>query len=169
MSGFDLRFTRRFCMAHRLIGGASTKCATPHGHNEHITVSLASRTPVRLDGAGNMVVEFAAAKRRWHAFVDERLDHALQLGEADPLLAVAAEAFPEWRLVVTPGDPTTELLAALLMSKCQAFLDDEGLPLECVSVILEETPTNAVHFDGNPLEVLPRRDGWWRRPDDSTR
>ncbi|MEO0326878.1 MAG: 6-carboxytetrahydropterin synthase, partial [Myxococcota bacterium] len=71
--------------------------------------------------------------------------------------------------VVTPGDPTTELLAALLMAKCQAILDDEGLPLRCGRVDLEETPTNTVRFAGRPEEVLPQREGWWTRADGSTR
>ncbi len=164
----ELTFTRRFCMAHRLTSGASAKCATPHGHNELVTVTLVPTRPERLDGVGNMVVEFGAAKRRWHAFVDDHLDHGLQLGEDDPLLAFATEAFPGWRLVVTPGDPTTELLAVLLMAKCQSFLDDEGLPLRCARVKLEETPTNAVLFTGTPAEVLPRREGWWSRADGST-
>ena len=76
-----LRFTRRFCMAHRLASGASAKCATPHGHNEQVSVELEPKAPATLDGAKNMVAEFAAAKRRWHRWIDERVDHALQLWE----------------------------------------------------------------------------------------
>ena len=49
-----LRFTRRFSMAHRLSSNTSRKCATPHGHNEHITVELISRTNSKLDGNVNM-------------------------------------------------------------------------------------------------------------------
>ncbi|NVN29998.1 6-carboxytetrahydropterin synthase, partial [Endobacter medicaginis] len=30
MSGFDLVFSRRFCMGHRLISGAAEACALPH-------------------------------------------------------------------------------------------------------------------------------------------
>lgn len=167
---FTLRFTRRFSMAHRLIAGCSVKCATPHGHNELVTVDLVAREPRALDGHANMVAEFAQAKGRWHRFVDEHLDHALQLAETDPLLALAATHFAEWRLVVTPGDPTTELLAALLASKCQAFLDAESEGLRVARVTIEETPTNTVVFEGDPTSVLPPRDdAWWRRADDSTR
>jgi len=167
---FALRFTRRFSMAHRLTAGASETCLTPHGHNEHVTVDVVAREATRLDGDANMVAEFAAVKRRWHRFVDRHLDHALQLSETDPLLAIVDERFPTWRVVVTPGDPTTELLAALLASKCQAFLDErfEGA-LRCARVTLEETPTNAVVFEGAPRDVLPRAEGWWSRADDSTR
>ncbi|MCA9615598.1 MAG: 6-carboxytetrahydropterin synthase [Myxococcales bacterium] len=166
---FVLRFTRRFSMAHRLIAGQSTKCATPHGHNELVTVDLVAAAPAPLDGHANMVTEFARAKGRWHRFVDEHLDHALQLSEHDPLLALAGEHFVQWRLVVTPGDPTTELLAALLAAKCGAFLAAEGTGLRVARVTIEETPTNAVVFEGNPHDVLPAREGWWSRADDSTR
>ncbi|MEM6955180.1 MAG: 6-carboxytetrahydropterin synthase [Myxococcota bacterium] len=166
--GFRLRFTRRFAMAHRLTSGLSQLCATPHGHNEFVSVELASGE-LALDGDANMVVEFAAAKRRWHRFVDDHLDHALQLSSRDPLLALAATHFPDWRLVVTPGDPTTELLAALLASKCQAIMDDEGLPLQVARVELVETPTNTVVVEGDFRALLPPGAGWWSRPDMTTR
>ncbi len=168
----QLRFTRRFSMAHRLIAGPSTKCATPHGHNEFVVVHLAPTGSARLDGAANMVVEFGQAKKRWHAFVDDHRDHALQLSDADPLLELSATHFPGWRIVVTPGDPTTELMAALLMSKCQAILDAEQVPLTCVRLELEETPTNSVVFEGDPQAVIPSGTSlspWWTRGDPSTR
>lgn len=72
------------------------------------------------------------------------------------------------RLLVTPGDPTTEMLAACLMAKLNAFLAADGNDLHCVELTVEETPTNAVTFTGDPAEALPlRRDGWWSRADDS--
>jgi 6-pyruvoyltetrahydropterin/6-carboxytetrahydropterin synthase len=189
---FVLRFTRRFSMAHRLIAGQSEKCATPHGHNELVTVDLVAKPlgrpgqrptellgrpgqrptehPTPLDGGANMVAEFARAKGRWHRFVDDHLDHALQLSEHDPLLAIADAQFDGWRLVITPGDPTTELLAALLAAKCQCFLDADTTHLRVARVTIEETPTNSVVFEGDPRDVLPARDdAWWWRADDSTR
>jgi len=163
-----LRFRRRFSMAHRLTSGAAAKCATPHGHDEYVTVELVGTQPVALDGDANMVVEFGRAKQRWHRFVDECLDHGFQLSASDPLLTVARERF-EWRLIVTPGDPTTELMAALLAAKCQAILDDElDGALRVRRLILDETPTNSVVFEGDPREVLPAGEGWWWRPDEST-
>ncbi len=164
-----LRFTRRFSMAHRLVSGLSKMCLTPHGHNELVIVDMTPRSPQKLDGSANMVVEFSAAKKRWHRFVDRKLDHALQLSSADPLLEIADAQFPDWRVVVTPGDPTTELLAALLASKCQAILDDEGVELRVSRVELQETPTNTVVLEGDPRELLPPGEGWWTRADDSTR
>lgn len=168
---FSLRFTRRFSMAHRLIAGTSQRCATPHGHNEFVIVELEGKN-TRLDGHENMVVEFGAAKSRWHHFVDNHLDHSLQLSDKDPLVGIAEAQFPNWRLVITPGDPTTELLALLLAAKCQTLVNGAGVPLQVRAVTIEETPTNAVRFAGNPREFLPAggaKTPWWWRNDMSTR
>ena len=167
----DLIFTRRFSLGHRLIHGASESCALPHGHNEFITVRLKPSTVTRLDGAGNMPVSFQKAKSTWHRFVDERLDHALQLAADDPLLAwfQTHEPARAARIVVTPGDPTTELMVCLLMSKLNAFLSAEGGVLYCSELSIEETPTNTVSFQGDPAMIIPAQaepgSRWWTRPD----
>ncbi|MEF8792552.1 6-pyruvoyl trahydropterin synthase family protein [Thiohalorhabdus sp.] len=170
---FTLAFTRRYSMSHRLLSLQSGKCGIPHGHNEYVTVRLVARNPQPLDGKANMVTPFHAAKKRWHAWIDARVDHSLQLAAGDPLLAYFREQEPEQldRILVTPGDPSTEALAACFMAKVSAFLAEQGGDLTCTEVRIEETPTNTVIFDGDPAPVLPR-DGfpdppWWRRADDS--
>ncbi|MBO1327429.1 6-carboxytetrahydropterin synthase [Acetobacter suratthaniensis] len=167
----ELVFTRRFSMGHRLIHGASESCALPHGHNELVTVRLNATTPARLDGLGNMAISFQQAKGTWHRFVDEKLDHALQLAQDDPLLDwfLVHEPARAQRIVVTPGDPTTELMACLLMAKINAFLRHEGGILRCTELSLQETPTNTVCFAGNPEDFIPQttfsRTPWWQRAD----
>ena len=115
---FELVFSRRFSMAHRLLAGSSERCALPHGHNEYVRVHLRATTPAPLDGGTNMVVPFERAKGVWHGFIDNHVDHALQLGEGDPLLDWFRVHEPgrAARIMITPGDPTTELLACLLMA-----------------------------------------------------
>ncbi|MDR6183784.1 6-pyruvoyl trahydropterin synthase family protein [Asaia bogorensis] len=174
MSELELSFTRRFSMGHRLIAGSSERCAIPHGHNEFVTVTLQAREPARLDGAQNMVIPFADAKRRWHDFIDTRLDHAFQISSSDPLLSwfLTNEPARADRLVVTPGDPTTEMMAALLYAKLQAFLRADGDVLCCTSLSLEETPTNTVCLTGGPEFYLPVTEAppescWWNRADDT--
>ncbi|OUJ13545.1 6-carboxytetrahydropterin synthase [Acetobacter sp. DsW_063] len=168
---FDMLFTRRFSMGHRLIHGASESCALPHGHNEFVTVRLQPTNDGPLDGKGNMPVSFQRAKGAWHKFIDERLDHALQLAEDDPLLEWfrVHETARAARIVVTPGDPTTELMACLMMAKLNAMLAADGGVLRCTAITLQETPTNTVEFSGDPLAMLPapRPAGqcWWRRAD----
>ena len=170
---FGLIFTRRYSMAHRLLVETESKCAVPHGHNEHVIVRLEATAPGRLDGAYNMVASFAAAKARWHRWIDEAVDHTLHLAETDPLLDFFRNHEPTRlsRLLITPGDPTTEMLALCFMTKLDAFLEHDGLRLRCAEVRIEETPTNTVAFAGNPTDFLPARaeaasrPPWWRRPD----
>lgn len=168
----ELVFTRRFCMGHRLITGSSEKCAIPHGHNEYVKVTLRPVEEMRLDGHQNMILPFADAKTRWHDFVDNSLDHALQLSEHDPLLSWFREHEPERarRIVVTPGDPTTEVMAALLLAKLTAILADQGTALRVHALELEETPTNTVRLTGDPAFYLPKvsrspQECWWNRAD----
>lgn len=166
----SLMFSRRFAMAHRLLSDASEKCAIPHGHNEVVTVRLVATAPQPLDGRVNMVESFERAKGAWHGWVDACLDHSLHLAETDPLLDWFRTHEPHrlGRILLTPGDPTTEALACCLMSKCNAFLAADGDRLRCVELTLEETPTNTVRFEGDPAAWLPASgDRWWRRADAS--
>ncbi|MDF7673679.1 6-carboxytetrahydropterin synthase [Acetobacteraceae bacterium ESL0709] len=173
----ELVFTRRFSMAHRLISGCSERCATPHGHNEYVTVTLGTgrnNTHQRLDGHANMLLPFAEAKGRWHRFIDGRIDHAFQLSDSDPLLNWFKDHEPHrlGHIIVTPGDPTTEIMAALLMAKLNAFLHEQGDLLSLQTLELRETPTNAVRLAGDPLAYLPGHDPsakshWWNRADDT--
>ena len=167
---FSLVFNRRFAMAHRLISGLSEKCAVPHGHNEVVTVTLRAAAPAPLDGGANMVVPFERAKGTWHRWIDDHVDHSLHLSADDPLLEWFAAREPHRlpRILVTPGDPTTEVLAACMMAKLNAFLASDGGRLVCAEIRVDETPTNTVTFAGDPTAVLPRsprRDPWWTRAD----
>ncbi len=169
----QLVFTRRYSMAHRLLAGGSEKCAMPHGHNEFVSVRLEPTRPGRLDGHANMVEPFERAKRIWHRWIDEHVDHAFQLADRDPLIGYFAGHEPERlnRVLVMPGDPTTELLACCFMAKLNAFLAEDGGRLHCVEIKIEETPTNTVIFTGDPTDMMPvgaeeaGRTPWWRRPD----
>ena len=167
---FNLVFSRRYTMGHRLIAGGSEKCAMPHGHNEVVTVTLRPVQSSRLDGTANMVEPFERAKATWHRWIDDHVDHALQLSAADPLLGWFTRQEPErlGRILITPGDPTTEMLACCMMAKLGAFLAADGGRLSCAEIRIEETPTNAVTFDGNPAHYLPSSspaNAWWHRPD----
>ncbi|MFA9459480.1 6-pyruvoyl trahydropterin synthase family protein [Thiohalorhabdus sp. Cl-TMA] len=170
---FTLAFTRRYSMSHRLLSLYNGPCGVPHGHNELVTVRLQARHPEPLDGQANMVTPFHAAKKRWHAWIDERVDHTLQLSDQDPLLTYFREQEPSLldRILVTPGDPSTEALAACFMAKVSTFLAEQGGDLRCVEVTIEETPTNTVTFEGDPDLVLPAdrfpEPPWWKRPDGS--
>jgi len=164
-----LSFSRRYSMAHRLLHDPSSKCLTPHGHDEVVTIRLRPLAPMDL-GGGNMSASFAQAKGTWHAWIDGWVDHALQLNATDPLIGYFRENEPEQltRLMVFRGDPTTEALAIAFFLKLSAMLAPEGLfAVEELSV--QETPTNAVTVSAADIAALA---GWspgdWAiRADDS--
>ncbi len=165
---FTLRFSRRYSMGHRLMGEAAPSCRVPHGHDEVVTVELASCDNAGLDPATNMLVEFDQAKRRWFDWIDDAVDHSLHLNEADPLVGYFSSREPHLlpRLLLTPGDPTTEIRAACFKSKLGRFLSEDTPGLQCVSLTIQETPTNAVVCAAaEPEALLPTGDRWWRRAD----
>ncbi len=165
---FTLRFSRRYSMGHRLMGEAAPNCRVPHGHDEVVTVELASRGNAGLDPATNMLVEFDQAKRRWFDWIDDAVDHSLHLNAADPLVAYFQNNEPYLlpRLLLTPGDPTTEIRAACFKSKLSRFLDLDNPGLTCLTLTIQETPTNAVTCSApEPQALLPGGDHWWTRAD----
>ena len=165
----DLEFTRRYAMAHRLLADPHSKCATPHGHNEIVSVRLEPHAGFRFGGA-NAEAPFEAVKGRWHAWIDTCVDHALQLDQADPLLDFFRQHEPRRlaRIMTFPGDPTTEALAACFWLKLSAFVAADALAFKVSQVRVEETPTNAVvltraNFDAEACGLSA--DAWPRRAD----
>ncbi len=164
-----LEFTRRYAMAHRLLADPSSKCAVPHGHNEVVAVRLAPHRDFRFGGS-NAEAPFEAVKSRWHAWIDNSVDHALQLSESDPLIGYFRTHEPQRlaRILTIPGDPTTEALAACFWLKLAAFIAGEDLPFSVSAVRVEETPTNAVILtrDGfDPASCGLGASTWPRRAD----
>ena len=171
---FEMTFFRRFEAAHRLIEGENGKsiCAQPHGHSWNVTVSLSPKTEQKLDHRENTLVLFDRAKKSWHNWIDNHIDHSFIYNDQDPLLPFMLKQLPEGRHVVVPGDPTTEMVSVILKAKLESFLRDEDVPLDCVSVRIGETPTNGMLFTGNPADHLPKTEKlgekWWQRSDTST-
>ena len=161
-----LEFTRRFAMAHRLRADPASKCATPHGHNEFVTVTLATDAEPEWGGS-NMAASFERLKTRWHGWIDGAVDHALQLDATDPLVGFFREHEPDRlsRLMLFDGDPTTEAAAVGLHRKLSAFLREDAPGWRCVKLRLEETPTNAVVLRGGAASGGWRPGAWCDRAD----
>jgi 6-pyruvoyltetrahydropterin/6-carboxytetrahydropterin synthase len=164
----QVRFTRRFSMAHRLLADAGSRCAVPHGHNEFVTVTLATDEPMDFGGS-NYVASFESLKKRWHGFIDGAVDHAFQVSAADPLLDWFRTHEPQRlnQIMVFDGDPTTEAFAIALRRKIEAILTAEGSAYACIELALEETPTNTIVV-GETLSAAERgwmAGGWMDRPD----
>lgn len=155
-------------MAHRLLADRASKCATPHGHNEFVRVTLKARSADTVKwGQANYAQSFDALKRDWHRFVDDSLDHAFQLGEADPIIGFFRAHEPDLlpRLLIIPGDPTTEAVALALYHKLNAILAAQVPDFECVRFEIEETPTNTVILTPDDLIGAPRLAEWCHRAD----
>lgn len=166
-----LSFTRRFCMAHRLRHSGSQRCSTPHGHNEYVTARLNYCGDRALDTSSNVAADFSELKHEWHTWIDNHVDHSLQIADDDPMLEYFRANEPEQlpRILTTPGDPSTELVSALFFSKYTCFLQKIGAPFEVASIELCETPTNTVVIQPSDLVLFSalERAGWWRRADHS--
>ena len=168
---FEMIFRRKWEAAHRFIEeeNRTTLCTQPHGHTWRVEVRLVSPTPRLMDGKSNTVELFHTVKEKWHSFIDQTLDHAFMVNHHDSLLPVLRKENPNGRFVVTPGDPTTEMLAALFKSKLDAVLASTGKNLVCSDLTIHETETNSIRFLGNPKEVLPLisnlKNPWWTRAD----
>lgn len=167
MSDFTLQFERRYAMAHRLLSGAAPRCSVPHGHNEIVTVDIVATEDCPLDTTTNMLAEFGVVKKRWFNWIDEQVDHSFQIADTDPLIGYFREHEPQRlpRLLITPGDPTTEIRAACYTAKLNVFLAGQGLA--CNRLTIHETPTNSVVFTGDAMDTLPDGDYWWSRNDES--
>ena len=167
---FRLRFSRRYSMGHRLISGAAPNCRVPHGHDEIVTVDVVHVSNLGLDADTNMLAEFDRVKRRWFQWIDKFVDHSFHIGDQDPLLGYfrenEADLLP--RLLVTPGDPTTEIRAACFKAKLAAFLEADEPNFRCDRLIIQETTANAVEIRTQHLDrILPAGDHWWLRADNS--
>ena len=164
-----LEFTRRYAMAHRLRADPASKCATPHGHNEIVSVRLEPHAQFRFGGT-NMDAPFEAVKGRWKKWIDDHVDHCLMLDETDPLLDYFRTHEPArlTQIMTFPGDPTTEALCAAYFLKLSAFLTGDELPFSVSQIRVEETPTNSVILTREMFDVDNcglAADAWPRRAD----
>ena len=164
-----ISFTRRFSMAHRSGHSKTKKCSIPHGHNELVLADLYYQGKDSLDTTTNMAADFNELKKTWHLWIDNEVDHAIQLFEADPLIEYFRNKEPEnlMRVMTFPGDPTSEALAAVFFRKLSAFLEHERFLFAVKRITVEETPTNSVSVEYGGLSLFPwlNEGGWWCRPD----
>jgi 6-pyruvoyltetrahydropterin/6-carboxytetrahydropterin synthase len=131
--------------SHRFwLANCDSKCRHIHGHSWIIVLTLKAE---KLDGQG-MVIEFGQLKAAWRGWLDQHIDHALMLNQADPLVQTLQLADPNLRLFLTPEDPTTENLARLLARQAQAVLDSLGYSptVQIERIRLQETRVNSAEF-----------------------
>lgn len=169
-SGLTLQFRYRFEAAHRFVEGSS-KCSTPHGHSWYATLIFeAERAQLNQH---QMTEEFGILKKPWKTFIDETVDHSFFSNEKDPLLDAMKTSIENLRVLEFPGDPTTEMVAALFLKK--ALVMYQTHPLKPSAILIEETPTNSLRLETKSLEVIESQFSsdfssmWWNQADPLTR
>lgn len=173
-------FRRKWEAAHRLIEGVNknTLCSQPHGHTWNVEVEICERESQALDGGANVIAPFNEVKGMWHQWIDDHIDHGFFFNARDPMLGFILEHNPGGRHIVLPGDPTTEVIAAVFFLKLSAFLAKTQPGLRLRKLTIHETQTNSISLDGTPEELLPPdlrasvrdcpQNFWWMRADFSS-
>lgn len=120
-----------------------------HGHNYNITIDLYSN---KLDENG-MVVDFKKMKKILHQYFDQ-YDHSMILTPDNPLVNIYRKNYEEngidferSRLFVWDENPTAEYMAKYWTEIVTNLFKKEGLNVEKVSLIVEETSHNSVTYE----------------------
>jgi 6-pyruvoyltetrahydropterin/6-carboxytetrahydropterin synthase len=123
--------------AHRVLRHES-KCATLHGHR--YTAMLTVTAP-KLDDK-DRVIDFSVLKERVGGWIDATWDHSTLVNQADKeLLAFASRqalTHGHRKPFAFDGEPTAEIIAAVLFAKSVELLADTGITVDAVEVF--ETP-----------------------------
>jgi 6-pyruvoyltetrahydropterin/6-carboxytetrahydropterin synthase len=126
-------------MAHRLTHGYKGRCASLHGHEYEVGVTVAGE----LDEMG-LVVDFGDVKRVCGGWIKEHLDHTTIVCKEDTTLLDFLER-EEQRHYTVPFNTTAENIAVHLRDELQNSLAQSLDPrLSVVGVTLMETPNSCV-------------------------
>jgi 6-pyruvoyltetrahydropterin/6-carboxytetrahydropterin synthase len=117
-----------FDASHRLLHYEG-KCANLHGHRWLVEVWLEGS----VDGASGILVDYNEIK----AIVD-RLDHQIILNEEDPMVPCIGQF---QTVITTSSDPTSEVLAKILMDQINDHCDASGRSVHVVRIRVWESDT----------------------------
>jgi 6-pyruvoyltetrahydropterin/6-carboxytetrahydropterin synthase len=129
------------CCGHRVYGHES-KCAHLHGHNYRFHFSV--RPLYGLDDVGR-VIDFSVIKSILCNWLEEMWDHKMLIWREDPLYKSLKEVDPTG-VVGVYFNPTAENIAEHFVEVIAPSLFEE-LPVELVSLTLEETRKCSVTYD----------------------
>ncbi len=131
----------RWSMAHRLTHGYQGRCASLHGHEYEVGVTVAGE----VDSMG-LVVDFAEIKKVCQGWIKEHLDHTTIVYKEDTPLVEFLQR-EEQRHYIVDFNTTAENLAAHLRKVLQVELDRAlDRHLSVVNIILMETPNSSVEL-----------------------
>lgn len=168
----ELRFKYRFEAAHRFTQSSSPSCMTPHGHTWYATLHLQSHVGLN---ANDMAVEFQQLKGAWKDLITNVFDHSFMCNAADPLIEPLLDVHGGARLILFPGDPTTELISLLMFSKAEQFISSSPWKgqISVSGITIDETPTNSIHCDRafykENINRYATHSGWWTTAESTAR
>jgi 6-pyruvoyltetrahydropterin/6-carboxytetrahydropterin synthase len=114
--------------SHRLLHYIG-KCANLHGHRWKIEVWIEGEP----DPATQILIDYSLIKQ-----VIDKYDHQIILNCDDPMVPRIQEFHP---VITTPGDPTSELMAAIIRDDLYKVCRDLGITVTIPKIRVWESPT----------------------------
>ena len=114
--------------SHRLLHYQG-KCANLHGHRWKVEIWMEGEP----DTTTHILIDYSIIKK-----IVDKYDHQIILNQEDPMVPRIRE-FHE--VITTPGDPTSELMAALIRADLHSFCREHGIKATVPKIRVWESPT----------------------------
>jgi 6-pyruvoyltetrahydropterin/6-carboxytetrahydropterin synthase len=114
--------------SHRLLHYIG-KCANLHGHRWKVEVWIEGEP----DPTTQILIDYSLIKQ-----VIDKYDHQIILNCDDPMVPRIQEFHP---VITTPGDPTSELMAAIIRDDLYKVCRDLGITVTIPKIRVWESPT----------------------------
>ena len=114
--------------SHRLLHYKG-KCSNLHGHRWKVEVWMDGEP----DPATQILIDYSLIKQ-----VIDKYDHQIILNIDDPMVHRIQEFH---QVITTPGDPTSELMAAIIRDDLYAVCRDRGINARVSKIRIWESPT----------------------------
>ncbi|WAC05415.1 MAG: 6-carboxytetrahydropterin synthase [Methanoregula sp.] len=118
----------QFDASHRLLHYEG-KCASLHGHRWKAEVWMEGEP----DATTGILIDYNTIKE-----IIEKYDHQIILNAKDPMIACIKKF---QRVITTPGEPTSELLAALIRDNLNTYCRAHKVTAKVTKVRVWESPT----------------------------
>jgi 6-pyruvoyltetrahydropterin/6-carboxytetrahydropterin synthase len=119
--------------SHRLLHYVG-KCANLHGHRWKVEVWMEGEP----DPATQILIDYSLIKQ-----VIDKYDHQIILNCDDPMVRRIQEFHP---VITTPGDPTSELMAAIIRADLYKVCRELGITVTIPKIRVWESPTSCAEL-----------------------
>ncbi len=114
--------------SHRLLHYEG-KCANLHGHRWKVEIWMGGEP----DPVTKILIDYSIIKK-----IVDKYDHQIILNRDDPMVPRIQEFH---KVITTPGDPTSELMADLIRDDLYAFCREHGIKATVPKIRVWESPT----------------------------